>query len=88
MNNRREKTSLKKYTSHFIVRFACERELETEQRLQRIDLTSPVCRSRSPDVQPEAQGLSFLLAFSTTSFLQLACPPTAIQSYVESYQRL
>ena len=42
----------KKYTSHFIVRFACERELETEQRLQHIDLPAPpdiaVCRSRSP----------------------------------------
>ena len=37
MNNRRAKTSLKKYTSHFIARFACERELETEQRLQYID---------------------------------------------------
>ena len=36
-------------------------------------LTSPappdiaMCRSRSPDAQPEAWGLSFLLAFSTTS---------------------
>ena len=28
---RRAKTSLKKYTSHFIARFACERELETKQ---------------------------------------------------------
>ena len=37
MNKRRAKTSLKKYTSHFIARFACERELETEQRLQYID---------------------------------------------------
>ena len=36
-NNRRAKSSLKKYTSHFIARFACERELETEQRLQYID---------------------------------------------------
>ena len=27
----------KKYTSHFIARFACERELENEQRLQYID---------------------------------------------------
>ena len=38
-------------------------------------LTSPappdiaVCRSRSPDAQPEARGLSFLLAFSTTSWV-------------------
>ena len=39
------------YTSHFIVRFACERELETEQRLQHIDLPTPDiagCYSRSP----------------------------------------
>ena len=30
-------SSLEKYTSHFIERVVCERELETEQRLQRID---------------------------------------------------
>ena len=35
-----------KYTSHFIVRFACERDLETEQRLQYIDLPSPSGHSR------------------------------------------
>ena len=36
----RAKTSLKKIcTSHFIVTFVCERELETEQRLQYIDPT-------------------------------------------------
>ena len=29
--------SLEKYTSHFIERVVCERELETEQRLQYID---------------------------------------------------
>ena len=29
--------SLEKYTSHFIERVVCERELETEQRLQHID---------------------------------------------------
>ena len=40
-------------------------------------LTSPappdiaVCRSRSPDAQPEARGLSFLLVFSTTTYHQL-----------------
>ena len=45
-NKRRGKTSSKKYTSHFIVRFACERELETEQRLQHNDLTSPSGHSR------------------------------------------
>ena len=36
----RAKTSLNKYTSHFIVTFECERELETEQRLQYIDTHS------------------------------------------------
>ena len=30
-------SSLEKYTSHFIERVVCERELETEQRLQHID---------------------------------------------------
>ena len=30
-------SSLEKYTSHFIERVVCERELETEQRLQYID---------------------------------------------------
>ena len=32
-----EHSSLEKYTSHFIERVLCERELETEQRLQYID---------------------------------------------------
>ena len=30
-------SSLEKYTSHFIERVVCERELETEQKLQYID---------------------------------------------------
>ena len=51
---------LEKYTSHFIVRFACERELETEQRLQHIDLPAPpdiaVCRSRSPGLLNRGPG--------------------------------
>ena len=33
MNKDETKTSLKKYTSHFIWKIACERELENEQRL-------------------------------------------------------
>ena len=60
-------------TSHFIERvrkgysrFYCERKLETEQRLQHIDLPSPpdiaVCRSRSP-------GLLQLLVSKLTDFL-------------------
>ena len=32
-----EDSSLEKYTSHFIERVVCERELETEQRLQHTD---------------------------------------------------
>ena len=63
--DRRRKTSLTKYTSHFIVRvrkvysrFACEREPETEQKLQyfapQLLWPSTLCLSRSPDAQPEA----------------------------------
>ena len=48
---RRAKTSLKKYTSHFIVRFVCERELKTEQNCNILTSPAPpdiaVCRSRS-----------------------------------------
>ena len=33
----RRQSSLEKYTSHFIERVVCERELETEQKLQHID---------------------------------------------------
>ena len=53
------------FTSHFIARvrkgysrFTCERELETEQKLQYFDppllWLSALCLSRSPDAQPEA----------------------------------
>ena len=38
MNERH--SSLEKYTSHFIESVVCERELETKQRLQHIDLPS------------------------------------------------
>ena len=50
--------------------FYCERELETEQNcniLTPLLWPSALCLSRSPDAQPEARGLSFLPAFSTTS---------------------
>ena len=51
----------KKYTSHFIWKVVCERELETEQRLQHIDLPSPpviaVCRSRSPGLLNPGPGV-------------------------------
>ena len=35
-------SSLEKYTSHFIERVVCERELETEQRLQHTDSPAPL----------------------------------------------
>ena len=59
----RAKTSLKKYTSHFIRKVVCQRELETEQRLQHIDLSSPsghrpVSFSFSWAAHPGAWGLS------------------------------
>ena len=37
--------SLEKYTSHFIERVVCERELETEQRLQHIDPPAPPAKA-------------------------------------------
>ena len=46
-NNKDDRRLLKKYTSHFIWKSCvCEGELETEQRLQHIDLTSLSGRSR------------------------------------------
>ena len=52
----------KKNTSHFICKVACERELETEQRLQHIDLPSTsgiaVCRFRSPGLLSLGPSLS------------------------------
>ena len=53
----RAKTSLKKiYLSLYLLMFACERELETEQRLQHIDLTSSSGHSR----------VSFLFSWCST----------------------
>ena len=76
----------KVYTSHFIVRvrkgssrFACERELETEQNCNILAPTltavSVVSFSFSRAAQPEAQRPT-LLAFSTTSYQQLLWTPT------------
>ena len=60
------KTSLEKYTSQFIVTFACERELVTEQNCNILTPTllavSVVSFSFSRAAQPKAQGLSFLLS--------------------------
>ena len=81
MNNRRAKIFLEKYVSHFILRFVCERKLETEQRLQHIDLTSPSGHSRVSFsfswAQPEDQGLSFLLS---AGFLYHILSPTGLQN--------
>ena len=54
-------SSLEKYTSHFIERVVCERELETEQRLQHIDPPNSSSHgsasfSFSWAAQPEAWG--------------------------------
>ena len=61
----------------------CERKLETEQRLQHIDLISPSGHSRvsftfSWAAQPESRGPSFLLSavLSTASCLWLIWSPT------------
>ncbi len=63
MNNRRAKTSLKNIPLTLFVTFVCEREFETEQRLQYIDPHSyghQRCVSRSPNAQPEAHSAGFL----------------------------
>ena len=56
----RAKTSFKKYTSHFIARFACERELETEQNCNILTSPAPpdiaVCRSCSPGLLNRGPG--------------------------------
>ena len=61
MNKRRAKTSLQKYTSHFIWKgCVCERVLETEQRLQYIDppllWPSALCLSCSPGLLTRRPG--------------------------------
>ena len=53
-------SSLEKYTSHLIERIVCERELETEQRLQHIEppilLAITVFLSRSPGLLNRGRG--------------------------------
>ena len=55
-----EDTSLEKYTSQFTERVVCERELETEQRLQHIDsstlLAITAFLSRSPGLLNRGPG--------------------------------
>ncbi len=96
MNNRWAKTSLKKYTSHFIVRFVCERELETEQRLQYIDphsyghqrcvfLVLQGCSTGGPGAQLSAEcWLSLPHLYSNASSLQTNLLPVFIKLYNSS----
>ena len=71
------KTSLIKYLPLTLLqgfekgysRFACERELETEQNWN--ILTPTLCFSRSPDAQPEALGSTLLGAGCWLSLLHL-----------------
>ena len=62
-------TSLEKCTSHFIERVVCERESETEQRLQHIDtptlLAITAFLSRSPGLLNQGPG-SYSSIFSPT----------------------
>ena len=69
------------YTSHFIVMFVCERELETEQNcniLTPLLWPSAFCLSCSPDAPPKARGLSFLLS---AGFLYHILSPTGLRNY-------
>ena len=71
---RSEDSSLEKYTSHFIERVVCERELETEQRLQHSDSHSyghnSVSFPSSWAAQPGAWGPS--LSGTWSSFQHLS----------------
>ena len=65
------------------VGFYCERELETEHKLQYLDplllWPSALCLSRSPGLlnrRPGGSALCWVLAFSTTSYQQLLWTPT------------
>ena len=69
--------SLEKYTSHYIERVVCGRELETEQRLQHIDLHSyghnSVSFPFSWAAQPGAWGSSFSGTWSSFQHLLSNC---------------
>ena len=64
-------SSFEKYTSHFIERVVCERELETEQRLQHIDpptlLAITAFLSRSPGLLNRGLGAQPLLRHGSHS---------------------
>ena len=79
----RAKTSWTKYTSHYIVTFACESQLETEQNCNILTPTlmavSVVSFSFSRAAQPEAQGPSSLL---DDGFLYCLLSPTGLQNSI------
>ena len=69
-------SSLEKYTSHFIESVVCERELETEQRLQHIDppnssgyrsLSFPFSWAAQPGLYNNLTSTYFLRAFTLNS---------------------
>ena len=72
-----EHGSLEKYTFHLIERVVCERELETEQRLQHIDLPILLAItaffSRSPGLLNRGPGAQPLLGHASHSSI---FPPT------------
>ena len=78
----RAKTSLTKYTSHFIVTFVCERELETEHNCNiwpPLLWPSALCLSRSPGLlnrRPRGPALCWMMAFFTAPYHQLVWSPT------------
>ena len=86
--NRRRETSLEKYIRLTLFvrvqkgysRFACERELETEQKLSYFDpivMTVNVVSFLFFDAQPEAQGpLCCVIAFFIASYPHLLWTPT------------
>ena len=82
MNNRRAKTSLKKYTSHFIVTFVVWEGVGDRTELQYIDPTfMALCLSCSPALlnrRPGGSAFCWVLAFSTTSYHQLVRSPNFI----------
>ena len=79
-NNKDEQRLLKKYTSHFIVKFSCRRELETEQNCNILTPTlmaiSVVSFLFSRAAQPVAWGPTLLGA----GFLYRILSPTGLQT--------
>ena len=79
-------SSLEKYTSHFIERVVCERELETKQNCNILTPTlmaiSVVSSSFSRVAQPEAWGPSSLLG---AGFLYRILSPTGLVSKLTDF---